>query len=129
VADTTQLGTDRVELMAELTKLAFEVSTLATPLDEAQFNWQPDGGRAWSVAQCLDHLTRANRVYLDAIEEGVRKALAEGESPSPPLQPGRLGRWFINSLEPPARIKFRAPHKIVPMPRCPKTATLVAFGG
>lgn len=129
MADTTQLGSDRVELMAELTRLAFEASSLATPLDEAHFNWQPDGGRAWSVGQCVEHLTRANRVYLDALEEAVRKALVQGEVVAPPLEPGRLGRWFLDSLEPPARIKFRAPRKIEPQSRCPKQATLVAFAG
>jgi hypothetical protein len=129
VADERELTPDRVELMAELARLAFEASSLAAPLDEARFNWQPDGGKAWSVGQCLEHLTRANRVYLDALEEAVRKAAAEGDVPSPPLQPGRLGRWFLSSLEPPARIKFKALAKIVPQSRCPKQATLVAFAG
>lgn len=129
MADERELTPDRVELMAELARLAFEASSLAGPLDEAQFNWQPEGGGAWSVGQCLDHLTRANRVYLDAIEEAVRKAAAEGDVAAPPLQPGRLGRWFLSSLEPPARLKFRAPDKIVPPSRCPKQATLVAFAG
>jgi len=129
VVDERELTPDRVELMAELARLSFEASSLAGPLDEARFNWQPDGGKAWSVGQCLEHLTRANRVYLDALEEAVRKAAAEGDVPSPPLQPGRLGRWFLSSLEPPARIKFRAPSKIVPASRCPKQATLVAFAG
>lgn len=129
MADERELTPDRVELMAELARLAFEASSLAGPLDEAQFNWQPDRGRAWSVGQCLDHLTRANRVYLDALEEAVRKAAAEGDVAATPLQPGRLGRWFLSSLEPPARIKFKAPAKIVPQSRCPKQATLVAFAG
>lgn len=128
MADGAEFTSDRVELMAELSRLAFEASSLAAPLDEAQFNWQPDG-HAWSVGQCLDHLTRANRVYLEALEEAVRPALAAGGGASPPLQPGRLGRWFLSSLEPPARVKFRAPAKIVPPSRCPKPATLVAFAG
>lgn len=115
--------------MAELARLSFEASSLAGPLDEAQFNWQPDGGRAWSVGQCLDHLTRASRIYLDALEDAVRGARPAGDSPAAALQPGRLGRWFLSSLEPPARIKFRAPQKIVPPSRCPKQATLVAFAG
>lgn len=129
MAEEIALTPDRVELMAELARLSFEASSLAGPLDEARFNWQPDGGKAWSVGQCIDHLTRANRVYLDALEDSVRGALAQGEMASPPLQPGRLGRWFLSSLEPPARIKFRAPNKIVPQSRCPKQATLVAFAG
>jgi hypothetical protein len=129
VADELELGPDRVELMAELTRLAFEASQLATPLDEAQFNWQPDGGQGWSVGQCLDHLTRANRCYLDALEDACHAARAMGERPSPPLEPGRLGRWFLGMLEPPVKLRVKAPQKIVPAPRCPRQATLVAFAG
>lgn len=129
MADEEILGPDRVELMAELTRLAFEASQLATPLDEAQFNWQPDGGRAWSVGQCLDHLVRANRCYLDALEEVVRRARSEGDRPAPPLQPGRLGRWFLGVLEPPPRMKVGAPKKVQPPSRCIRQTTLVAFAG
>ena len=129
MADEIALGPDRVELMAELARLAFAASQLSTPLDEAQFNWQPDGGKAWSVGQCLDHLVRANRCYLDALEEAVRVARAPATSDPPSLQPGRLGRWFLGVLEPPAKLKAKAPKKIEPAARCPKPATLVAYAG
>lgn len=129
MAEADVLGPDRVELMAELARLSFEVSQLATPLDEAQFNWQPDGGRAWSVGQCIDHLVRVNRCYVDALEDVVRQARAEGERQAPPLQPGRLGRWFLGVLEPPPRMKVGAPKKIQPPVRCLRQATLVAFAG
>jgi hypothetical protein len=129
VADATPLGPDRVELMAELARLAFEASQISTPLDEAQFNWQPDAGKAWSVGQCLDHLVRANRCYLDALEEAVSAARSPAMNEPPPLAPGRLGRWFIGVLEPPANLKAKAPKKIEPSARNPKQATLVAFGG
>jgi hypothetical protein len=124
-----ELGADRVELMAELTRLSFEASALAAPLDEAQFNWRPDGGTGWSVGQCLEHLTRANRIYLDALEAACRKAPPQGEGPVPPLRPGRLGEWFLRTLDPPVRTRFKAPQKIFPQARCPKQATLVAFAG
>lgn len=129
MAEAAGLTPDRAELMAELARLAFEASQISTPLDDAQFNWQPDGGKAWSVGQCIDHLVRANRCYLDALEEAVRAAGAP-EMPEPPaMQPGRLGRWFLKTLEPPATLKVNAPKKIVPAARCPKQATLVAYAG
>jgi hypothetical protein len=29
---------------------------IVSPLRDPQLNWQPGEGRAWSVAQCVDHL-------------------------------------------------------------------------
>ena len=98
--------------MAELARLAFEASQIATPLDDAGYNWQPDGGKEWSVGQCLEHLVRANRMYLDALEDAARDALQEGGTGTPtPLVPGRLGKWFIDSLEPQSGPKLNAPKK------------------
>ncbi len=121
---------DRVELMAEIVRLSYEVKLLATPLDDAAFNLQPDGGSAWSVGQCIDHLVRANRIYVDALEEAAWAAHADGKSSfPPPYRPGRLGSWFLANLEPPVGRRTVAPKKIQPASRCSKEATLIAFAG
>jgi len=123
-----ELRPDRAELMAELTRLAFEVKQLAEPLDDAQFNWRPKP-EAWSVAQCLDHLVRVNRAYLDALESAADEGRRRGEMGDAPLAPGRLGAWFIRQLEPPPKRKLPTVKRGVPAERCIKAATLVAFGG
>lgn len=123
------LTPDRVELMAELARLSFEAGRIAAPLDEARFNWQPDGGKGWSVGQCLEHLVRSNRLYLDAMEDVTRAAAKEvGRCEPTPLEPGRLGRWFIGEMEAPKR-KYTSPKKSQPPSMCMKEATLVAFAG
>jgi len=115
--------------MAELMRLAFEAKQVCDPLGDAAFNWQPEGGKAWSVGQCIDHLVRTNRLYLDALEEVVNRALAEGAVEAPPLDPGRIGRWFINILEPPVGIRLPAPKKALPASRLIRASTLIAFAG
>jgi len=126
--DLRELRPDRVELMAELARIAFEVKQLADPLDDAQFNWRPSPD-AWSVGQCLDHLVRVNRAYLDALESAADEGRRRGEMGDHPLTPGRVGAWFIRTLEPPPKRKLPTVRKGVPAERCIQTATLVAFGG
>jgi hypothetical protein len=103
-----------------------EGEELVEGMPEPAFHWRPDG-RTWSVGQCLDHLAVANRVYLEAFARGTAAA-----SPVPregPIAPSLMGRFFIHSLEPPVRKRFRmrAPAKIVPGPVRPSAEVLAAF--
>jgi hypothetical protein len=71
---------------------------------------------SWSVAECFDHLATGNRVYLGAMRKGAIRARQQGRLRRGPAHPGLIGRWFVNYLEPPARVPFRlkAPRSIVP---------------
>lgn len=130
MADEVVFTPDRTALMAELARLSFEAGQIAAPLDDARFNWQPDDGKGWSVGQCLDHLVRTNRCYLDALEEAAGSAARnEGQCDPTPFDPGRVGRWFIGTMEPPVKTKYKAVKKTVPPSRCIKEPTLVAFAG
>lgn len=84
-------------------------------LTEEQGTWRAASG-SWSVAQCLDHLAMANRIYLDAMQPAADRALARGSLRRGPASPGLLGRWFVRTLEPPVRPLFRgkAPQRIRP---------------
>jgi hypothetical protein len=77
--------------------------------------WRAEPG-SWSVAECLDHLATANRVYLDAMRPPGARALAQRRSRRGPALPGFIGRWFVRILEPPARplLKSKAPQSIRP---------------
>jgi hypothetical protein len=83
-------------------------------LTEEQFHWQPDGGRRWSVAQCLEHLATINVLYSDAIWTGVAAAQARGWERRGPAVPGFFGRRFVSSLEPPVKMRTRAPGRARP---------------
>lgn len=91
-----------------------EADSLAGPLTDEQFHWQPDAGTRWSVAQCLEHLATANDVYGAAMRRALDRARERGWSRRGPLSPGVFGRMFAASLEPPVKRRTRAPGTIRP---------------
>lgn len=93
-----------------------EAGRLVEPLNDAQFTWRPDGGRGWSVAQCLDHVTVLNAGYGRAMLAAMEEAERRGWRRRGPLHPGPIGRWFIRSQEPPVRRKLKTPGKVQPPP-------------
>jgi hypothetical protein len=82
--------------------------------------WRPDAG-SWSVAECLDHLAAANQVYLRAMQPAAERALAQGRRRRGPARPGLVGGWFIRTLEPPVKSRFKqkAHQSIRPRPAVP----------
>jgi hypothetical protein len=81
-------------------------------VDDQALVWQPDGGRAWSIAQCLDHLAVMNRVYLAPMRDAARAGASRARRG--PISPGFLGGWFARSMEPPARLRTKAPRAARP---------------
>jgi hypothetical protein len=100
---------------------------LAARLKDDEFFWQPDGGRRWSVALCLDHLAVANTVYGASIRAAIDDAKAKGWRRRGPGAPGFFGRQFIASLEPPVKRRTGAPGKIKPMPSRGRNEILQAY--
>jgi hypothetical protein len=92
-----------------------DARALVTGLSEELGAWRAEAG-SWSVAECLDHLAIANRVYLRAMQPAAERAVAEGRLRRSPAQPGLIGGWFVRTLEPPVNARFRqkAPRKIRP---------------
>lgn len=90
--------------------------------------WRTDPG-SWSIAECLDHLATANRVYLQAMRPPAERALEQGRRRRQPALPGVIGGWFVNTLEPratPAH-KRKAPRKIRPRTAPPVHDALAQF--
>jgi hypothetical protein len=105
-----------------------DARAVAAGLGDAQGTWRA-APTSWSVAECLDHLATANRVYLAAMEGAAAAARASGRLRRRPARPGLVGGWFVKSLEPPARpgLKLRAPRKIRPRPSPPLQDALAQF--
>lgn len=76
-----------------------------------QLAWRP-APTAWSIAECLDHLTRTNTAYVATI----RGAMAASASPKRrgEIQLSWFSRWFLSQVEPPPRWKVPAPLQIRP---------------
>ena len=125
---TTTGAAELVALDEALAANGRDAQNLVAGLTEAQGGWRPTPG-SWSVSECLDHLATANRVYLAAMAPPAARALAEGRRRRRPALPGVIGRWFIESLEPPATPLYRrkAPRLIVPRDAPPLRDAMAAF--
>lgn len=109
-----RLRADLQEMLDALEAADREADSLAGPLGDEAFQWRPDGGRGWSVAQCLDHLATANEQYGARILRAIEEARAKNLTGGGPIAPGFFGRRFVASLEPPVRRRTRAPGAIQP---------------
>jgi len=112
-------------ILDDLEKADQQGRRIAAGLSDAQANWRP-GETGWSVAQCLDHLARANTVYAAALHKAVKEARSNRPGLGP-VQPGWFGRLVIRSFEPPPKRKLRAPRKIVPGSQISSQEALQAF--
>lgn len=100
---------------------------IAARVTDDEFFWQPDEGRRWSIALCLDHLAVANTLYGSAMRDAIAKARAAGWTRKGPAAPGFFGRKFVASLEPPVKRRTSAPGKIKPRPATNRDEILRSF--
>lgn len=117
---------DLQAIAAAYDALERDAQALVSGLTEGLGTWRPDAG-SWSVAECLDHLAVTNRVYLEAMTPPADVARAAGRARRGPALPGLLGGWFVRSLEPPVKVKARAPSKIAPRTSPPLAEAFVRF--
>src|SRR5829696_1742005 len=102
---TPPVAAEFVALDEALAANVRDAQTLVAGLTDAQGRWRPSTG-SWSIAECLDHIAIANHVYLDAMTPSAVRALADRRRRRRPALPGVIGRWFISTLEPPAKPLF-----------------------
>jgi len=99
-------------LSFELSGIDQAVQALVSGLSEEKLNWQPAPG-AWSIGQCLEHLSITNEKYVSAIGPALE---AQPDAPVEEIRPGWLSAWFLKHyVEPsPGGKKAPAPGKIRP---------------
>lgn|SRR5262249_26656493 len=93
--------------------IKIDAQDLLAGLSEIQFNWRP-GANRWSIAQCLDHLLVTGRNSLSNIHVAINDARSKALFSQGPFRYGVLEKWFVRQMEPPARIRFKAPKAYVP---------------
>ena len=125
-----------MSLPPDLQSIVDQIETVERRADEVsqgvtdeEFFWQPDGGRRWSVAQCLDHLAAGVEVYVTTLTPVIADARRRGVPRRDPAKPGFFGQKFVNSLEPPVKMKGKAPNKILPRPKRTRDEIMTAFHG
>jgi len=119
---------DIQNVFAQLDEAERDAERLVAGLSEEDGVRRPPNG-GWCVAECLDHLATANRVYLVPMREAAGRARTLGQQRRGPAQPGVLGSLFIWSLEPPPRrwYKLRAPRKSRPRVAPPLSDAFAGF--
>jgi len=123
----TTFPEDVARILDGLRAADLDARDLVAGLDERAFNWQANEGRSWSIAQCLDHLTRTGWAYLRPIDTALERAVERGRVRRGPIDPGYFGGLFAKYVEPPPRFRFPAPRKIQPAAAGARDATLGAF--
>ena len=114
------------EYRQQFERLAVEADALVSPLTEEQFTWQP-APAAWSVAQCIEHLNVTARMYLPQLDEGIAEAIRRGLYGEGPFAYGLVGGFFVRTMEPPAKLRVRAPESFQPGPRRGRAEIMAAF--
>jgi hypothetical protein len=126
---TQALPEDVQRVIDQLGEADRQADAMTANLSDAQFHWQPDGGRRWSVAQCLEHLAIGAEVYATPMRGAIERARQERSVRRGPFAPGFFGRRFVNSLEPPVRFRGRAPKAIIPGSSLSRVEILSRFHG
>ena len=113
-------------ILADFDNSDQEARRIIMELSDGQANWRPSE-TGWSIAQCLDHLGRANTLYAVAMRQAVERTQAAKKLPPRPIQPRWLSRVVIGIVEPPPNLRFRSPKKAVPLPRIAGRDALALF--
>ncbi len=120
-------------LIAELEKyyqqieaIKQDAENLVHDLEEPQFNWRPEPNR-WAIGDCFEHLNVTARLYWPILAQAINRARIEGILSPGPFKHSWLGNRFIGSLEPPPRIRFKAPRSFRPLANQPAAQVWTQF--
>ncbi len=120
------LPPDLQELINQLDQAEESARVLVWDVDE-QMGVRRLHKESWSIAQCLDHIAVTNRIYLEALQEAADQGREKGRFRKGSARPGRIGQWFIRSLEPPVKTKIKGPGKVRPAADVPFSTALEFF--
>lgn len=91
-----------------------DIRALVEPLDERTMFRRP-AERRWSVGEHVAHVGLTTGPYLPALERALEKGRARGRTlPDGPFRRTRLGRWFVQAMEPPPKRRMKTFRKMVP---------------
>lgn len=100
----TQKAT-RESILSEMLESEKAAGQLIVGVSEIQGNWQPAEGRGWSIWHCVEHLSLTNKVYAEALSQGLASAdESQRTATRKEIKPGWFGAWFISKVEPPVGI-------------------------
>lgn len=120
----TEASNDLSVCVRQLADNRASARALVEGLGETQMLWR-SRPTSWSIAECFLHMIAAARPYLIAVDAGIERARAKGMTAARPSRHPWVARVFVESFEPPPRIRYPAPKQFLPpAPRGP-TAVIV----
>ena len=114
------------ECRKQFQQVGEQAQSLTQGLTEAQFNWRPEP-QAWSIEECLAHLTIVGQHEIRLIESAIQDGRARNLLSTGPYRYGWLERTILRQTEPPVRRRFSAPRRFRPLHGQPLTAILPTF--
>ncbi len=114
------------ECHKQFEQVAEHAKSLTQGLTESQFNWRPQP-QAWSIEECLAHLTIVGQHEIRVIGDAIQDARARGITGAAPFRFGWLDRTIVRQTEPPVRRRFSSPRRFRPLHGQPVTAILPTF--
>jgi hypothetical protein len=114
------------EIRAEIKAADAEAQRLCEGLTEEQLSWRPQQGK-WSIAENLAHLNITTQTYVPSIQRSLHAAREHGITGSGSFDLGFTGKLFVGYLEPPFKVKTKAPKAIQPVLQGPAKDALPQF--
>ncbi len=107
------------ELTIQYQALRDTARRLGDGLDPVRALQRPKPG-SWSLAECLRHLEITAEQYRPAIQQAIERAIGAGRADGPASDGtfalSWLARRMITSIEPPPRMRLKAPRAFLPKP-------------
>lgn len=90
-----------------------DATSLTAGLSDAQLLWRPHPS-TWSIAENLAHLNSIDGQDLPQFFKVITQSRKEGRTAEGPFRWNWFERWFIGTVEPPFKMKVKAPRKYQP---------------
>ncbi len=117
---------DIAKILDELDRNRQDTSILLLGVTDAQFNWKPDP-HVWSMSENFTHVTSVIRLDLAEMKRVIALAKSDSFYSTGPFKYGFISRWFVRSMEPPPKRRFKAPGIYVPVDPRPLESGRRAF--
>jgi hypothetical protein len=126
VEQKSDLPEELRQLESEFLHMKMESSEFFSGLSDKTFNMHPTSG-GWSIGECIDHLIVTGFDYCDKYEEALAIAREKNLTLNGKLKRSWFANKFINNVEPPVKLKLKAPKKWRPDSKINKTKAVTAY--
>ena len=121
-----QMATQLAGLDTHIRAASDRAQAVVHCIGEARIGERPAPGK-WSVAECLTHLRLTSEAYFPLWQQAFEYARSKGLTSDRPFKLDFWGQALSWFLEPPPKIRFKAPQKFQPVECGPADQVLPAF--